>query len=79
LDSHDVEDILTLLDGRSEIADEILHAESIMRKYISSQLKILQEHRDFDYAIAAASNGDAAREKMIGERVDLIVSFATLE
>lgn len=79
LDSHDVEDILTLIDGRSEIADEILHADPPMRTYISSQLDALQKHRDFEYAIAAASNGDAAREKMISERIDLIASFATLE
>lgn len=50
-----------------------------MRTYISSQLEALQKHRDFEYAIAAASNGDAAREKMISEHVDLIASFATLE
>lgn len=79
LESHDVEDILTLVDGRPEIADEILHADRAMRTYISSQLGALRKHRDFEYAIAAASNGDAAREEVISERVDLIVSFATLE
>lgn len=78
LDSHDVEDILTLIDGRPEIADEILQANSELRTYISSQLGTLQKHRDFEYAIAAASNGDVAREEVISKRVDVIVSFATL-
>jgi predicted nucleotidyltransferase len=78
LESNDVEDILTLIDGRPEIADEILHADSKMRTYISSQLGALQKHRDFEYAIAAASNGNAAREEVISKRVDVIVSFATL-
>ncbi|MGZ2748831.1 hypothetical protein [Burkholderia stagnalis] len=78
LESNDVEDILTLIDGRPEIADEILHADAEMRAYISSELGALQTHRDFEYAIAAASNGDAAREEVINKRVDLIVSFAKL-
>jgi predicted nucleotidyltransferase len=78
LDSHDVEDILTLIDGRAEIVDEILHTDPAMRTYISSQLNALRKHRDFEYAISAASNGDAAREKMLSKRVDLIVSFEAL-
>lgn len=78
LESNDLEDILTLLDGRPEIADEILHADAEIRAYISSQLAALQEHRDFEYAIAAASNGNAAREEVINKRVDLIVSFTKL-
>lgn len=79
LESHDVEDILTLIDGRPQIAEEILHSDAAMRSYISSELGALQKHRDFEYAIAAASNGDAARERVISQRVDLIVSFASLE
>jgi len=78
LDSHDVEDILTLLDGRPEIADEILAADAAMRTYIGTQLAALQEHRDFEYAIEAASNGDAAREEVISQRVEVLVSFAKL-
>ncbi|UQO39780.1 hypothetical protein [Burkholderia cepacia] len=78
LDSHDVEDILTLLDGRPEIADEILAADAEMRTYIGTQLAALQEHRDFEYAIEAASNGDTAREEVISQRVEVLVSFAKL-
>ncbi|MFP3506700.1 hypothetical protein [Burkholderia sp. SIMBA_062] len=78
LESHDVEDILTLLDGRPEIAEEILAADADMRTYISTQLAALLEHRDFEYAIEAASNGDAAREEVIRQRVEVIVSYAKL-
>ncbi|WP_179401249.1 hypothetical protein [Burkholderia guangdongensis] len=79
LDSQDIEDILTLLDGRSEIGNEMLQAKAEMRKYVSNQLQLLQKHRDFENAVASASNGDPAREKVIHERVNLIISFAELE
>lgn len=78
LESKDVEDILTLIDGRSEITNEILYADVKMRAYITAQLSELQKHRDFDYAVESASNGDAAREEAIHKRVDLVVSFAKL-
>lgn len=78
LESTDIEDILTLIDGRSEIAEEILHANAEMRAYISAQLSALQNHRDFEYAVEAASNGDNAREETINKRIDVIVAFAKL-
>ncbi|WP_233236528.1 hypothetical protein [Bordetella sp. LUAb4] len=78
LESTDVEDILTLIDGRSDLIEEILRADTELRAYIGSQISNLKKHRDFEYAVAAASNGDAAREEIIAKRIDLISSFAKL-
>lgn len=78
LESNDVEDILTLIDGRAEIVNEVLAAERDMRAYVSEQLHALQRHRDFEYAVASASNGDPAREEVIHKRVGTIVSFGGL-
>ncbi|CAE6844084.1 hypothetical protein R69658_06859 [Paraburkholderia aspalathi] len=78
LESNDAEDILTLIDGRPEITEETLHAAKELRSYISNQLQALQQHRDFDYAVATASNNDTAREQLIHKRIDLIISFGEL-
>jgi predicted nucleotidyltransferase len=77
--SHDIEDILTVLDGRPEITDEMLRASRELRVYVGAQLDALSRHRDFDYAVAAASNDDAAREAGIHDRIQLITSFGALE
>ncbi|WP_220274647.1 hypothetical protein [Trinickia dinghuensis] len=78
LGSRDVEDVLTLIDGRPEIADEMLHAPAELRAYVSAQLDSLRQHRDFEYAVASASNDDPAREEVIHQRVELIISFNKL-
>jgi predicted nucleotidyltransferase len=78
LASRDIEDILSLIDGRPEIMDELLKAPSEMRTYVSQQLAALNESRDFEYAVQAASNGDPDREEVIAERINLIISFGAL-
>lgn len=78
LSSRDIEDILTLIDGRPEITEEMLQAPAEMRAYVSEQLKALQAMRDFQYAVQAASNSDDGREQLITERIDLLVSYGAL-
>lgn len=73
--SQDIEDILTLIDGRAELLDELLAAPTDLRVYVSTQLRALTGHRDFEYAIAAAANGDDGREREIAGRVARIISL----
>jgi predicted nucleotidyltransferase len=79
LESRDIEDILSLIDGRPEIIEELFRAPPEMRSYISQQLATLNEAPDFEYAVQAASNGDLGREEIIAERIGLIIAFGTLE
>jgi len=51
LSSHDLEDIINLVDGRKELAGEIMLTKSDIRSYIAEQFRALLEHPDFDYAI----------------------------
>lgn len=51
LSSHDLEDIINLVDGRNELAEEIARAEEDVRRYIAEQFTALLEHPDFDYAV----------------------------
>lgn len=45
--SHDLEDIIAVIDGRAEIVAEVAVADSIVRKYIASEIGTLLENEDF--------------------------------
>ncbi|MES9904404.1 MAG: hypothetical protein ABW168_17225 [Sedimenticola sp.] len=51
MSSHDLEDIINLVDGRAELGDEIMGSEANVRRYIAEQCGALQRHPNFDYAI----------------------------
>lgn len=72
LGSKDVEDVLTLFDGRAELVTEILKADPDVREYIAEQLVSLTNNRDFDYAAQGSVRSDQAREKMIFKRIESI-------
>lgn len=78
LESRDIEDILNLFDGRPELMAELLEAPKEMRVYISDQLSALILSRDFDYAVQAAANGDSDREKLLFDRIKLVIGFGNL-
>lgn len=69
LGSHDLEDILTLFDGREEIIEEIRSQNDNIQKYITDELKKILTHRDFEYLVQSVTKGDIAREKIIFERI----------
>lgn len=72
LGSKDIEDILTLLDGRSELVTEILAADTDVRQYIAEQLLILMDKSDFDYAVQGSVRSDMVRERIIFKRIESI-------
>jgi len=49
--SHDLEDIITVLDGRSEIVAEIKAAEVSLREYLAGDFKAWLQSRDFINAL----------------------------
>ncbi len=51
MSSHDLEDIINLVDGRAELLTELQQAESTVQSYIAEQFATLLQHADFDYAI----------------------------
>lgn len=74
ISSRDIEDILTLIDGRTELLEELLDAPEMLRTYVSVQMAALHKHRDFEYAVQAAANNDLSREDVLVERIKLIIS-----
>lgn len=72
LSSHDLEDILTLVDGRDVLCDEIARAESDVRRYIAKEFGTLLDHPSFEYALAG-NLSDPGRADLVWERWERIV------
>lgn len=65
LSSHDIEDILTVVDGRPELAEEVIGSEKLLSDYIVKQLRELLELTDFEYAVQSTANNNSQRELVI--------------
>lgn len=60
--SHDLEDIITVVDGRAEIVDEVATAIREVRDYISAEIGALLRNPDFREALAGFLLPDAANQ-----------------
>ncbi len=75
LGSKDIEDIITLCDGRPELVDEIQSADQDVRGYISEQFRELLNTRDFEYAVQGSVRSDKAREALIFQKIECLLSI----
>jgi hypothetical protein len=77
--SHDLEDIITVIDGRPELAEEISACDRDLRQYLSDEFRTLLRNQGFRDALPGHLLPDAASqqrisivltriEKIIGER-----------
>lgn len=60
--SHDLEDLLTVIDGREKIEEEILAAPPPLRAYISDEVQKLNAVRDFRDSLSGALPSDDASQ-----------------
>ena len=60
--SHDLEDIIAVIDGRAEIVGEIAEAESQVRRYINSEIGALLNNEDFVEALSGYLLPNAASQ-----------------
>ncbi len=74
LTSRDIEDILSLIDGREAIVDEVRTSEANVRNYISLEIKSLMGCDGFEWAISSQANGGAG-EAVLYERLEKIIKF----
>lgn len=73
--SHDIEDILNLVDGRPELIHEIQSGDTELKTYIAKQIQSLLAHRDIDYVVQGVVRGDSARAGLIFERLEVLVGI----
>jgi hypothetical protein len=78
LRSLDVHDVLTLIDGRPELIEEIKSASSTLRTYIEDELTELRAEPYFDYAVdgATATYGPlgAERAHLVRARIEELLA-----
>lgn len=72
LASHDMEDILNIVDGRPELVDEIKATQEDVRLYIAEQFDELLAHDMFDYAIQGVVMGNTDRAAIVFARLEAI-------
>lgn len=60
--SHDLEDIITVIDGRSELADEVQLAESDLRQYLAHEFRALLSAPGFLEALPGYLLPDSASQ-----------------
>ena len=76
-DSHDIDDIIQLIDGRPELIAELQSSEPELRAYITTEFRVLLKNSRFLDSISAHLLPDAAsqaRERLIIERMTQITS-----
>lgn len=71
LTSRDVEDIVTLFDGRSSLPNEIAAAELPLRHYIAAELTQLLASPDFQYLLQSTT-ADPARYRWLTQQFNTV-------
>lgn len=64
--SHDLEDIIAVVDGRPEIVNDVSAADTHVRGYIAAEIRALLDQRDFIEAIAGFLLPDQASQARRG-------------
>ncbi len=64
--SHDLEDIVAVLDGRPEIVADVAAANDDLREYIGTEIRFLLDNPDFTDALGGFLLPDAARQARRG-------------
>jgi predicted nucleotidyltransferase len=65
--SHDMEDIITVIDGRPELLTEIASADSELRQYLADEIEDLLGNPSFTDTLGYHFAGDAANQARVPE------------
>ena len=76
--SHDLEDIITIVDGRPELADEVSKSSRDLRQYLSAEFRSLLDNLAFRDAIPGHLLPDAISQQRITIVLERIRRIITL-
>ena len=74
LGSHDLEDVVIVVDGREELLAEVQGADEDVRNFIASELRAFKEHADFDNFLEGNIRGPAGRVDIVRDRIDALAN-----
>jgi hypothetical protein len=77
--SHDLEDFLAVVDGRSELAEEIRSAEADVRRYIAAEVSGFLRDQRFIDALPGCLPPDAASQSRLPLLVQRLHEIASIE
>jgi hypothetical protein len=80
--SHDLEDLITVIDGRENIVDEIHRSNADVRTYISGTLRGYRDNTDFMQALPAYLDSDPASQERLPslrQKIDAIARISAEE
>lgn len=69
LGSHDLEDIINVVDGRPTLLNEVQAAGAEVRSYLSEQFQALLKHPDFENFLYGNVRGPEGRAELVHRRV----------
>ena len=78
LASHDLEDIITVIDGRPELSQEIDQVDAELRRYLAAEIKALLEDRNFLMALPGHLPGDVASQARLPELIRRLRAIGNL-
>jgi hypothetical protein len=73
--SHDMEDIVSVIDGRPELVEELRSSGDALRRYLAKRFRALLEYERFIDSLPGHLPGDAAsqaRLPVVIERIEAI-------
>jgi len=74
--SHDMEDVIVLVDGRPELVDEIAAASPEVRRYLEAEILDLLETPEFLDAVSWHFHGDAVSQARVPETISRLRRIA---
>ena len=74
--SHDLEDVVAVIDGRGELISEIRECDESVKKYLREEFGTMLDDRDFIDAIPGYLPGDAASQERLPTIVQRIEQIA---
>jgi len=76
--SHDMEDIVAVLDGRPEVVNETRQAPDLLREHLAGRFRALLDNARFREALPGHMSGDAANQARVPIILDRIRKIAAL-
>lgn len=77
--SHDLEDIITVVDGRPELFDELQNAPAELRRYVAAEFGALLNSRGFLEALAGHLPGDSGSQQRLPGLIAMLKRLSQLE
>lgn len=75
LGSHDLEDIINVVDGRPTLLNEVQAAQDEVRRYLSKQFQVLLQHPDFENFLFGNIRGPDGRAEIVHNRVKALAGL----